>query len=164
MAEQDAVSTSTPPSARRSSPLLRGLTSNPLLLFVLLSSLGTGGVSIASLSTRPSEEEIRDQVKRDIEAEAAEQRVRSEVVALGPRLDTIDKRLSELETGVAGCNRRGDEHFAFQGEIYEEMGKAFGIFGRALKVDPPPTSAAAEDLRRRALSRYQSLRLREEDN
>jgi len=159
VAEPDTPTGPTPVLARRTS-LLSAATSNPLLVVMLLSQLGVGGATIGSIFSRPSESELRERWQADTERDSADTAAR--VAATKCAADAAETKLAvdALALDVRGLSLRVDDVFAFQGEIHEHVNGAFSVFGRALKVTPPPTTPAAAELRAKALLRYQARGMR----
>lgn len=155
VAEPDSPTGPTPALARRSSALWSKVAENPLLILMLVSQLGIGGVSLGSAFSRPSESELRDRWEAARVEDAADAEARAAATKCAADARVTSENVTNLTAEFHSLSRRVDDVFSFQGEIHEGMRAAFAVFGPALKVKPPEPTPAATELRAKSLLRYQ---------
>lgn len=141
--------------ARRSSALWSKVAENPLLVMLLVSQLGIGGVSLGSAFSRPSEAELRARWEAARVEAIADADARAAATKCADDAKATSENVIKLTTEFGALSKRVDDVFAFQGEIHEGMRAGFAVFGRALKVTPPDPTPAAIELRAKSLLRYQ---------
>lgn len=154
MAEPDTPTGPTPTVARRTAILAKAA-DNPLIVLMLLGQLGVGGLSLSSLFGRADEKELREQWEQAQAEESADAEARQAASTCARDAKDTRDEVAKLALAVGGLSKRVDDVFAFQGEIHEGMRAAFKVFSVALKVTPPESTRAAEELRAKALLRYQ---------
>lgn len=126
-----------------------------MLVLLLVSQLGIGGVSLGSVFSRPSEAELRARWEAARVEDAADADARAAAAQCAKDAKAAGESMTDLTLEFDALSRRVDDVFAFQGEIHEGMRDGFAVFGRALKVAPPDPTPAAVELRAKSLLRYQ---------